>query len=69
MKLKRTTCSKFVICLETGKIFPSLRAAAESVNRDTSTMCRHLQGITKTCGGMHFELWNEDDYYNEEEED
>ena len=68
MKLKKTTCSKFVICLETGKIFKSITAAAASVNRDISTMCRHLQGTTKTCGGMHFELWDGDDYYNEEEE-
>lgn len=69
MKIKRKTCSKFVICLETGQIFQSITAAAASVNRKKSTMCRHLQGITKTCGGMHFELWDGEDYYNKEEDD
>lgn len=53
--------SKKVKCIETGEIFDSVKAAAESVGRKTSTMSRHLHGNTKFCGGYHFEFYIEED--------
>ena len=52
--------SKKVRCIETGEIFNSVKAAAESVGRKTSTMSRHLHGDTQTCGNKHFEFYVEE---------
>lgn len=48
-----------VICVETGEIFESVVAAAESVNRAKKTMSQHLGGFTQTCAGKHFEYYEE----------
>lgn len=51
----RYTCNKAVRCIETGEVFGSLKEAAASVGRKSPTMCSHLKGNTKSCGGKHFE--------------
>lgn len=51
----RYTCNKLVRCIETGQIFNSLKEAAASVNRKSSTMCSHLKGYTQHCGGYHWQ--------------
>lgn len=52
---------KRVKCEETGEIFDSVKAAAESVGRKSATMSRHLHGATKFCGGYHFTFYTGDD--------
>lgn len=49
-----------VICVETGEIFETVTDAAKAVNRDRTTMSRHLMGRNKTCAGKHFEYYDED---------
>jgi hypothetical protein len=51
---------KRVICIETGEIFDSVVAAAESANRRRETMNRHLRGKTQTCAGKHFKYYEGD---------
>lgn len=49
---------RYVQCVETGEIFESITAAAKSVNRDPSTMGRHLKGLAQSCAGLHFKYYN-----------
>lgn len=51
---------KRVQCIETGEVFESITAAAESVNKKFGTMSQHLRGLTQTCAGKHFKYYNED---------
>lgn len=44
---------KPVICIETGEVFESCKAASEKYN--ATTLCGHLKGRYKTCKGLHFE--------------
>ncbi|MBR1728820.1 MAG: hypothetical protein IJ728_04780, partial [Selenomonadaceae bacterium] len=46
--------SKPVKCVETGEIFPSIRAAAESCNVASSNMTMLLHGKGRTLGGFHW---------------
>ena len=43
-----------VICVETGELFPSVKAAATSVCRNTSGICAALREPHRTCGGYHW---------------
>ena len=44
---------KEVICVETGEVFDSLRAAAESINRSSSRVSSSIQEGS-VCGGYHW---------------
>lgn len=61
--------SKKVRCIETGEIFESVKAAAESVGRKSSTMSRHLHGNTKFCGNYSFEFYVEEQEEQKEQEE
>ena len=43
-----------VQCVETGEIFKSQKAAAESVGRCKTAMHKCLKGETDTCGGLNW---------------
>ena len=45
---------KKVICLETGITYNSITEGAKSINRKEHSLCSHLNGVTKTCGGLHW---------------
>ena len=53
-KLPKTT-AKIVRCVETQKIFNSVREAAESLGIHSSAIGHALQGKTKTAGSYHWE--------------
>lgn len=59
---KKTTgiIPRKVICLESDEVFESAAAAAKYVNRSSKSMNEHLKGRTKSCGGLHFEYFEED---------
>lgn len=46
-------------CIETGKVFPSIREAARWLNYPHSDIVVHLQGKSKHCKGLHFEYVDE----------
>lgn len=52
MSAKKSTAIK---CVETGKVFKSIREAALFANRKESTISSCLSGKTKTSGGYHWE--------------
>lgn len=52
MGAKKSTAIR---CIETGKIFKSIREAALFANRKESTISSCLSGKTKTSGGYHWE--------------
>ena len=43
-----------VLCVETGQIFPSAKAAAESVDRSSAGITECCNGNRVTCGGFHW---------------
>ncbi|MBR2775460.1 MAG: hypothetical protein IKD73_10800, partial [Selenomonadaceae bacterium] len=47
-------CRK-VLCVETGEVFPSIKAAAEFYNLKRPNISAVLNGDSKTCGGFHWE--------------
>jgi len=49
---------KKVICIETNEIFNSLKDAQSKYN--LTSLCRHLKGKQKSCGGKHFKYYQED---------
>lgn len=51
-----TNGSKKVRCVETGQVFESIKAAAESIGRHPSGITVVLKGRKKTCGGYHWIL-------------
>ena len=51
---KRPEISKSVKCVETGEIFPSVRAASESCKVAISNMTMLLHGKGRTLGGFHW---------------
>lgn len=53
------TNNKKVICLDTGEVFESVKAAAMSVGRKINSMSTHLHGRTASCGGRHFKFLQE----------
>ena len=52
---RKTTSSKSILCVETGQVFPSLKAAADSLNLNHSNICGVLKGKRPSVGGLHFE--------------
>jgi hypothetical protein len=47
--------SKPVICIETGEIYDSIRAAATDIGlKNSSSLSTHLLGRNQTCKGLHF---------------
>jgi len=46
---------KAIRCLDTGKEFPSITAAAEARDVSLTALCNNLKGYTKTCGGYRYE--------------
>lgn len=51
--------AKSVICLETGKIFPTTKSAAAFVNVSRGTISSCLSGRCKTAGGYHWKYVDE----------
>lgn len=47
---------KPVLCIETGKIYASGKAAAEDIGADPSCISSAITGRSTTCNGMHFVL-------------
>lgn len=47
-------CRKEVICVETGKIYPSLNEAARAVGASPSNICNCCKGIKKTVSGYRW---------------
>lgn len=41
-------------CVETNKIYESIRAAAKEMNLDNSSIAKACKGKLKTCGGYHW---------------
>ena len=48
-----------VRCIETGRVFPSIKAAAEYICTHTSGISSCVRGITNTCAGYHWEYVDE----------
>lgn len=51
--------SRKVICIETGRIFDSIRECSKEMNIPEGTLACHLTGRKKSCHGFHFQYWNE----------
>lgn len=43
-----------VLCVETGKTYPTSKQASEELNISRSSISNHLHGRSKSCGGYHF---------------
>lgn len=54
---KRTNewCNKKVICVETGVVFESVKAAARSIGCNPTSVSGNLKKRYRTCKGFHFE--------------
>lgn len=52
--LRGTRREKAVICLESGKEYPSIRKAAKAINRSASAVSSCCHKINQTAGGQHF---------------
>ena len=46
--------SKQVLCVETGKIYPSLRQAERELGISHNNISAACRGLQKTCGGFHW---------------
>ena len=44
-----------VRCLETGQLYSSQRQAANTLNLDKNNLSKHLNGLTDSVSGLHFE--------------
>lgn len=51
---------KPVICLETGKVYESVSAAAEALKVPQSNLSSVCNGHRQTCGGFHFRFVEEE---------
>ena len=51
---------KAVYCIELDKTYNSLKEAAEDLGLCTSSLCNHLKGKYKSCGGYHWRYVNEE---------
>lgn len=58
---------KKVVCVETGRIFDSVKIAAESVGITPCFLSKVLHGIKKTAGGFHWKFAKEVFYMTEHE--
>ncbi|MBR5878466.1 MAG: NUMOD4 motif-containing HNH endonuclease [Akkermansia sp.] len=52
---------KPVLCVETGKVYPSITSAAEDLSLALPNLSRVLNGKLKQTGGLHFKFYNEGD--------
>lgn len=52
---KNDANKKKVVCIETGDIYESVKAAAESIGADPSSVSSMLKGRQKSVKGLHFE--------------
>lgn len=43
-----------VLCIETGRAYSSIEAAAKAVGRSHTALWKCLNGMTKTCAGLHW---------------
>lgn len=50
---------KKVVCVETGKVFESVKEAAEYIQVNRSNISNHLGGRLKTAGGYHWRWYKE----------
>ena len=53
---ENSTIKKRVICVETGKVFNSLKEAENYIGISKSAISRCCLGKQKTCGGYHWEF-------------
>ena len=53
---RKNKLSRQILCVETGKIFNSLKDAGKEVNRSESAVRYCISGKTKTCGGYHWQI-------------
>lgn len=51
--------AKSVICIETGEVFSTVNAAAESIGLCHQGICRQIRGINKTAGGFHWRYFEQ----------
>lgn len=51
-------CCRKIRCVETGEIFPSIKAAAENYGLNSPNISAVLAGKKKTVGGFHWEYVN-----------
>ena len=56
---KRTGACRKVYCVETQQIFASLSEASAFCGRSNQTVMKNCQGKLKTCGGYHFQYYED----------
>lgn len=55
-QINRKDCSKPVECIETGKVFESIREAERALNISHITISKVCRGLRKTTGGLTFKF-------------
>ena len=53
--------SKKVVCVETGRVYETMKQAAEKLGLNRHNISQCCRGCQKTCGGFHWEYYNERD--------
>ena len=53
-KKSRKSYVKPILCIETGIVYPTVKAAAEAVDRSSMAIRKCLYGWTKTSAGLHW---------------
>lgn len=51
--------ARAVICIETGRVYPTIREAAASVGISYSSLSQHLRGRSFSCAKLHWEYYEE----------
>ncbi len=54
---KQKTTAKQIICIETEKVYPSVKSAAVELKIGRTNISQSLTGKTKTAGGFHFKYF------------
>lgn len=62
----RKKLNKCVICLEDGKIFDSMKDAANKMKLSYCGLSAHIRGKSISVGGFHFELFDPNKHYDDE---
>ena len=60
-KGSKNSSARKVICVETGKIYDTINFAAEDTGLNKHNISQCCRGCQKTCGGFHWEYYNERD--------
>lgn len=55
-RVKKAQC-KSIICVESGKVYPSAKAASIELGINHSHICGCCRGERKTCGGLHWRYY------------